>query len=85
MKPVKIEKKYGDRIEVCWTDACERSGWRSVEDALKVPDEVFVRTIGFYLGHTKEFLTLANSIGKSEKNDVSGIWHIPVKWITKLK
>lgn len=82
---MRIDKKFGDPIEVQWTDACERTGWRSVEDALKVPDEVFVRTRGFYLGHTKDFITLANSIGRSRSNDVGGVWHIPRAWVTKLK
>ncbi len=81
----KINKKFGDPIEVSWTDSCAGAEWQSVEDALEIPDAVFVRTRGFYLGHTKEFLTLASSIGKSRSNNVSGVWHIPRAGITKLK
>ncbi len=65
-------------------DACERSGWRTIKDALEIPDEIFVRTVGFYLGHTRKYITLANSIGKSKENDVSGVWYIPRAWILKV-
>ena len=82
---IKVDKKCGDPIYVEWIDACEREGWRSLDDALKIPDEVHVKTRGFYLGHTKEFLTTASSIGKSSKNDVGGVWHIPRAWIKKIK
>lgn len=82
---IRINKKYGDLIKVSWIDACERSGWRTVEEALKIPDEIYVQTVGYYLGHTKEFLTLATSIGKSRENDVGGVWHIPRTWIQRIR
>ena len=82
---MRIDKKFRDPIAVEWTDACERAGWLSFEDAIKVPDEVNVTTRGFYLGHTKEFLTIAASVGKTKKNDVGGVWHIPRAWIRRIK
>lgn len=82
---MKINKKFGDAITVEWVDACERSGWLSYEDAIKVPDEIYVTTRGHYLHHTKDFLTIAASIGKSKKNEVGGIWHIPRVWIKRIR
>ena len=78
-------KKFGSIVYIEWIDACDRSDWRSMEDAIKVPDEVYVKTVGFYLHHDSKFLTVASSIGKSEKNDVGGVWHIPRVWIKKIK
>ena len=82
---VKIDKQFRDPITVEWIDACERSGWMTVESATTVPDEVYVTTRGFYLTHSKEFLTVAASVGKAKANDVGGVWHIPRAWIKKIK
>ena len=81
----KIKKKLFQSITVWWIDACDQSGWKSVEDALKTPNEVHVITRAFYLGQDKNFLCIADSIGKSINNDVGGIWHIPLKCIKKTK
>lgn len=82
---IRIDKQFRDPIMVEWIDACERSGWVSFKDAMMVPDEVYVTTRGFYLGHNKEFLTVAASVGKTKANDVGGVWHIPRAWIKKIR
>ena len=83
---MKINKKLGDTITVKWFDACSRgSTWMPVDDALKVPDEVIVKTRGYYIGHDSGFLTIADSVGNTMKNDVGGVWHIPIKWIKKIR
>lgn len=78
-------KKFANLIYIEWTDACEKSGWKSMAEAIKVEDEVKCRTVGFFLKQTEDFIILANSIGLTEKNDVSGVWQIPLAWITKIK
>lgn len=85
MKQVKINKQFRDPITVEWIDACEQTGWKSFEDAIRVPDEVYVTTRGFYLKHTKDFLTMAASVGKGKDNEVGGVWHIPRAWIQKIR
>ena len=77
------KKKFGDRIYLEWVDACERIGWKSLSDAVNVDDEVFCRTNAFYLGENKDFVIVAHTIGKTEKNEVTGVIQIPKKWITK--
>lgn len=76
---------FGMLVYIEWTDACERPGWKSVQDAIKVYDEVKCKTVGFFLAQDKKFIIVANSIGLTEKNDVSGIWQILLASITKIK
>lgn len=85
MKPGITKRKFGDRITITWQDACEMSGWRTVSDAIKIPDEIFCRTIGYFINQTKDFITIAHTIGLSDKNDVTGVMHIPRKWIQKIQ
>lgn len=82
---MKLKKKFGDIIYLEWIDACEISGWKSFEDAIKIPNEVHVRTRGFFLNQTKEFVIIAHSIGKSKQNDICGVMHIPLAWIKKWR
>ncbi len=82
---MKVDKKFGDRISIDWVDACEMPGWKSLSEAIKVPDEIFCRTSGYFLNQTKDFITIAHTIGLSEKNDVTGVFHIPKRWIRGVK
>lgn len=83
---MKINKKFGQAITIHWIDACQRiSSWMPVSKALQIPDEVYTRTRAFYVGQDKLFLTVACCIGKNKNNDVGGVWHIPKKWIMKVK
>jgi len=82
---MKINKEFGQPIEVVWCDACEISGWKSVNDALQIPDEVVCKTRGYFLDKTKEYLSIAHTIGLDKSNDVCGIIHIPIKWVKKIK
>jgi len=82
---VKVNKKFGDKIYIEWVDAIERIGWKTVDEAIEVIDEVYCRTNAFYLDEDKEYVKVAHTIGKSIKNDVLGILLIPKKWIRKVK
>ena len=80
-----MRKKFGSRIYIEWVDAAEKIGWKSVEDAIEVTDEVYCRTNAFYIGEDKTFIKVAHTIGKSIKNDVLGILLIPKKWVRKIR
>lgn len=82
---MKSKKKFGDRIYIEWIDAIERFGWKSVENATEVIDEVYCKTNAFYLSEDKEYVKVAHTIGKSIDNDVLGILLIPKSWIRKVK
>ncbi len=82
---MKIHKKFGDKIYVEWVDAIERIGWKSVDEATVVLDEAYCKTCAFYLGEDKVYVKLAHTIGKSIKNDVTGVILIPKTWIRKVK
>jgi len=79
------KKEFGDKIYIEWLDAIERIGWKTVEDATKIIDEVFCRTSAFYLDEDKEYIKVAHTIGKSIENDVIGILWIPKKWVRKIR
>ena len=82
---MKINKKFGDRVYIEWVDAIERVGWKTVDEAIEVIDEVYCKTNAFYLDEDKEYVKVAHTIGKSIKNDVLGILLIPKKWIRKVR
>jgi hypothetical protein len=82
---MKTKKKFGDQIYIEWIDAIERVGWKTVEEAVEVIDEVYCKTCAFYLDEDKEYVKVAHTIGKSIKNDVLGVLLIPKKWIRKIK
>jgi len=82
---MKINKKFGDRIEIEWLDACGIEGWKSVNDAMKIPDEVYCFTRGWYVKHDKEFMTICRDKGKTKNNEIGGVFHIPLAWIKKIK
>lgn len=84
-KIVQIDKNYGDPIEVEWIDAYADATWQSVEDAMQIPDETYCRTLSYFIGINEGFLIIASTIGKSEDNDIGGVWKIPLKWIIKVK
>ena len=44
---MKIKKKFKDKIFIEWIDACEVAGWKSFNDAIKIPEEVYCKTNGF--------------------------------------
>ncbi len=68
---VKKYTKY-QKIEVCWVDTVERSGWRSVSKALQ-EGGVQVHNIGYFLGNHKGILNLASSLSADEECNVTSI------------
>ena len=72
--------------EVRWLDAYEmESGWLDLEDALKIkPPEV--RSVGYVLKETKEYIILAADIGSDKiDQDVGRVTVIPGQWIVDKK
>jgi len=82
---MKVNKKWGDKIYVEWTDACSDSEWKNFEQSMDIPNEVFCRTYGFYLGQKEGFIIVAHTIGKGPGNDIAGRLLIPIKWVRKAK
>jgi len=79
------KKKFGDRVTITWIDSLEIAGWKPLSEAIEIPDEVFCKTTGYFLNQTKDFITIAHTIGLSENNEVNGVFHIPKTWIIKTK
>jgi len=72
--------------EIRWLDAYEmESGWLDLEEALKVrPPEV--RSVGYVLKETKEYIILAGDIGSNQiDKDVGRVTVIPGQWIVDKK
>jgi len=61
------------------------SGWLDLEDALKIkPPEV--RSVGYVLKETKEYIILAGDIGSNQiDKDVGRVTVIPGQWIVDKK
>lgn len=61
------------------------SGWLDLEDALKIkPPEV--RSVGYVLKETKEYIILAGDLGSDQiDKDVGRVTVIPGQWIINKK
>ena len=82
---MKINKKFGEKIYLEWVDAYTEDGWKSVDEALKLSDEVYCFTNAFFLGQNKDYLMVVHTKGKTIKNDVIGKLTIPKSWLRKVK
>ena len=82
---MKINKKFGDKIQVDWLDAHTNDEWKSVESSLKLDDERFCYTNAFYVGKKDGFLIVCHTRGKTKDNDIMGRLYIPLKWILRVK
>ena len=80
-----IKKKFGDKIIVEWNDAYAEDEWIPFDKAIKISDKGYCKTIGFYIGQKGGYLIVASTIGKTKKEDLGGIWYIPLKWLIKVK
>ena len=67
------EKMPRGTIEVQWVDSALDSGWTSVIDAV-AKEPIHVRTIGFLIGETPEYIVVASS---RHGTDAAGIMRIP--------
>ena len=76
------EKLY----EIRWLDAYEmESGWLSLDDALKIKPPR-VRSTGYVIKETKEYIILAADIGDDQMDkDVGRVTVIPGQWIVDKK
>jgi len=81
----KSKKNWGEKVYIEWIDAIEKPGWKSTRKATEFDDETLCFTNAFYIGEDKIFIKTAHTIGKSDKNDVTGVMWIPKKTITKIK
>ena len=80
-----INPRY-ELYEIKWLDAYEmESGWLDLEDALKIkPPEV--RSVGYVLKETKEYIILAGDLGSDQiDKDVGRVTVIPGQWIVDKK
>ena len=61
------------------------SGWLDLEDALKIkPPEV--RSVGYVLKETKEYIILAGDLGSDQiDKDVGRVTVIPGQWVVSKK
>ena len=88
-RPDSDESKANPRselYEIRWLDAYEmESGWLDLEEALKIkPPEV--RSVGYVLKETKEYIILAADIGSNQiDKDVGRVTVIPGQWIVDKK
>ena len=88
-RPDSDESKASPRselYEIRWLDAYEmESGWLDLEEALKIkPPEV--RSVGYVLKETKDYIILAADIGSNQiDKDVGRVTVIPGQWIVDKK
>lgn len=82
---MRINKKFGDKIQVDWIDAYTNDDWKSVDSSLKLEDERFCYTNAFYVGQKDGFLIVCHTKGKTKNNDIMGKLYVPLKWILRVK
>lgn len=81
-----VKLRKDELIEVEWIDAHGDTEWKSEEDARKTPPGVYVRSVGYYLRCSPDFIFMSQSISKAKKGDRDQ--HViprgTIKKITKL-
>ena len=82
---MKIKKKYGDKIYIEWIDAWSTSGWMNLSWMMKIPDDVYCFTNGWYIGEKDGFVIVVHTRGKTKGDDMMGKLLIPKSWIRKVK
>jgi hypothetical protein len=75
-------KKFGDPIDVEWTDAVSYAGWYSEESLKKTPAESYCRSRGLFIREDKTFLVIAHTVSQDE---ALGVQYIPITWIISRK
>ena len=76
--------KLNERLIINWLDVVHNSSWMSYEEAIKVPPEVYCKTIGHFLSQDETFIWLSSSIGRKRKGEVDQII-IPKGMIQKIR
>ena len=82
---MKINKKFGDKIYIEWTDAYTSDGWTTFEEAMKESPNALCRTNALYLGQSKNFIVVSHTQGYKKDNTLMGVLNIPKKWVRRIK
>ena len=76
-----------DLIYIEWCDAIEaQKAWQSLEDikSWAETEDWITREVGYLLYESKEYILIANRIGRYQENiEYSGLMKIPTTWIKK--
>lgn len=72
--------KFNQKLEVQWIDMVEDPAWTGANGMEKRPDADCM-TLGYYYGHSKEFLFISHTISGKERSKTS----IPLGVIKKIR
>lgn len=73
-------------VEVIWTDITTfNTGWVQPEEAVAIAQPTYVKTVGYVLSDTADFLKLAMLQAQIEQNEVGVTATIPKGCIKKMK
>ena len=76
--------KFNERIEIEWLDVVEDPSWMTMEEATKVPTDVYCRAIGYFLKEDDNFIWISTTIGRRRKSTRSRTI-IPKGMIQKIR
>lgn len=82
---MKINKSFGQKIYIEWSDAYTEDGWKSHKEMCKISDVTFCFTNAWFIHQTKDFLIVCHTKGKNIKEDLMGKLVIPKAWIKKVR
>uniref|UniRef100_A0A6H2A4Z2 Uncharacterized protein n=1 Tax=viral metagenome TaxID=1070528 RepID=A0A6H2A4Z2_9ZZZZ len=81
---MKINKKFGDKIQIEWIDAYTEDKWVSLDEATKESPTSFCRTNAFYVSRNKNFVVVAHTLGNTKDDNIMGVLSIPKGWIKRV-
>lgn len=79
------KKTFGMKIYIEWIDAYTVDGWTTYDGAIAESSNAFCRTNAFFVGQTKDFITVCHTQGYNKDNSLMGILKIPKKGIRKIR
>ena len=76
--------KLNERIEIEWLDIVDDSSWVEYTDAVKVPTDVYCKSVGYFLKENDQFIWLSPTIGRNRRGSRSFII-IPKGTVQKIR
>ena len=70
--------------EIEWVDTIGYHGWYDPKDIKDIVDGYIIKTIGYQVGRTKDFLVVAGSY-EFQSGNFGNLTYIPIKTIRKSR
>jgi len=82
---MKLKKKFGQGVEIKWTDSYEYYGWGMAASFMSDTKTCMCVTKACYIGEDKNFIYVAHTVGKDAEEHVLGRLGVPRKAINSIR